>query len=245
MDSNLYPALYAPKDGYVFVVTYGRSGSTLTQSLLNSIPGYCIRGENGNLTYFLSRAASFVTNHDMYKWRREDLSKPVEERRPYLQKILGQPFDPWAGAESVDPVDFTKSLMNLFVDKVLRPAPDCRVSGFKEIRIHEDPRFFKVHMEIIRDTFPNARFIFQTRDHEQVAQSSWWANQPKEAVSQSLVQAEEMFRDFCNENKNISFTIDYERYKEGYTYARKIFDFLGEKVRKRDVEDVLNRRLKH
>ena len=32
--------------GYVFVMTYGRSGSTLVQGLLNAIPGYLIRGEN-------------------------------------------------------------------------------------------------------------------------------------------------------------------------------------------------------
>jgi hypothetical protein len=32
--------------GYVFIVTYGRSGSTLLQGVLNSIPGYLVRGEN-------------------------------------------------------------------------------------------------------------------------------------------------------------------------------------------------------
>ena len=35
----------APVD-HVFVMTYGRSGSTLLMGLLNSIPGYLIRGEN-------------------------------------------------------------------------------------------------------------------------------------------------------------------------------------------------------
>src|SRR5688572_1085508 len=32
--------------GHLFIVTYGRSGSTLLQGVLNSIPGYLIRGEN-------------------------------------------------------------------------------------------------------------------------------------------------------------------------------------------------------
>jgi hypothetical protein len=32
--------------GYVFVMTYGRSGSTLLMGLLNTIPGYLVRGEN-------------------------------------------------------------------------------------------------------------------------------------------------------------------------------------------------------
>lgn len=39
--------------GYLFVVTYGRSGSTLVQGLLNSIPGYLIRGENRGVLYRL------------------------------------------------------------------------------------------------------------------------------------------------------------------------------------------------
>ena len=37
---------FQPKDGFVFVVTYGRSGSTLLQTVLQSIDGYFIRGEN-------------------------------------------------------------------------------------------------------------------------------------------------------------------------------------------------------
>jgi len=31
---------------YVFVVTYGRSGSTLMQGLLNALPGVLVRGES-------------------------------------------------------------------------------------------------------------------------------------------------------------------------------------------------------
>lgn len=245
MSSGLYPALYMPKDGYVFVVTYGRSGSTLTQSLLNSIPGYCIRGENGNLTYFLSRAANFVANNDMYKWRREDLPKRTEDRRPYLKKILGQPYDPWAGAENVDPIDFTYSLMNLFVEKILKPAPGCRVSGFKEIRFHEDPRFFQTYMEILRDTFPNARFLFQTRDHDAVSKSSWWAKHPKATVMKELQRAETMFKNFAMANPKHSFTIEYERYSEGPEYVQKIFDFLGEAHDPESTAAVLGRSLKH
>ncbi|RDW13569.1 sulfotransferase [Paracoccus thiocyanatus] len=245
MDAKLYPALYAPKDGYVFVVTYGRSGSTLTQSLLNSIPGYCIRGENGNLPYFLARAANFVSNNDMYKWRREDLPKKTEDRRPYLQKILGQPFDPWAGAEDVDPIDFTYSFMNLFVEKILKPPPECRVSGFKEIRFHEDPRFFQSYMGILRDVFPKARFLFQTRDHDAVSKSSWWAKHPKHNVLKELQRAETLFETFAEENPENSFTIEYERYSEGPEYVQHIFDFLEEPHDSEATKVVLGRSLKH
>src|SRR5262245_42168913 len=38
---------------YVFVMTYGRSGSTLLMGLLNTLPGYLIRGENDDAMKFL------------------------------------------------------------------------------------------------------------------------------------------------------------------------------------------------
>ncbi len=39
--------------GVVFVVTYGRSGSTLLTGILNSIPGFLIRGENRDAVHHL------------------------------------------------------------------------------------------------------------------------------------------------------------------------------------------------
>lgn len=245
MNEELYPALYTPKDGYVFVVTYGRSGSTLTQSLLNAIPGYSIRGENGNLTYFLSRAIHLVAKHDMYTWRREDLPKEPQERRAYLKNILGQPYDPWAGAESVEPEDFRLSLMNLFVEKVLKPEVGCRVSGFKEIRLHEDPNFFEDHINYLRDSFPKARFLFQTRNHNAVSRSSWWASKPKHVVYNQLKQADEIFLEYSRKNPDICFTISYEKYAEGINYARKIYNFLGEDMSDDAIGATLGQKLRH
>lgn len=80
-----YPHLYMPKEGYVFIITYGRSGSTLTQNLLNSLPGYCIRGENSNLLYFLSKAADLCKYQGNFVLRRGQLQLPFEERKQGLK----------------------------------------------------------------------------------------------------------------------------------------------------------------
>lgn len=240
-----YPALHAPSQGYVFIVTYGRSGSTLTQSLLNAIPGYCIRGENGNLTALLARAADRVQHHPMFAQRRADAALPPEKRRPYLRPLLGQPFDPWAGAEAVDPQAFRLALMDAFVAQVLRPDPGCRVCGFKEIRFHEDPEFFPAHMAVLRDSFPQARFLFQTRGHDAVARSGWWADQPRDQVLADLARADALFRGFAAAHPDRSRIIAYEGLAHGPDYLRHIFDFLGEPFDPDAVAALLARQLGH
>ena len=35
----------------ILIITYGRSGSTLLQGILNSISGVLVRGENANMCY--------------------------------------------------------------------------------------------------------------------------------------------------------------------------------------------------
>jgi hypothetical protein len=49
-------AVRTRKFTYVFVVTYGRSGSTLTQGLLNTLPRTLVRGENNLYLLFMFRA---------------------------------------------------------------------------------------------------------------------------------------------------------------------------------------------
>ena len=240
-----YRHLNAPRDGYVFVVTYGRSGSTLTQSLLNAIPGHVIRGENGNLTEFFAKAIDIVANHEMYRWRREDLARPAAERRPYLRPILGKPYDPWAGAEKVDPDRFALSLMDLFVRQVLRPPKHCRVSGFKEIRFHEDAAFFPRHMDVLRTVFPRARILFQRRAHDQVAKSGWWAQQPREQVLEQLRRADGLFQTYAAAHPQTCHIIDYQGLLSGPDYIRGIHDFLGEEMDRAAVEAVLARGLRH
>src|SRR3954447_25026285 len=50
----------APSYRYVFVVTYGRSGSTLVQGLLNTLPQTLVRGENNFYVLALYRAQALA-----------------------------------------------------------------------------------------------------------------------------------------------------------------------------------------
>lgn len=245
MTKTGFPSLDAPGEGYLFVVTYGRSGSTVTQNLLNSIPGYCIRGENGNLLYHLARGTLIPTKLDNFIWRREDIARPPKAQRPFLAGIIGTPADPWYGAEAVDPERLGRALADVFVREVLHPPEGTRVAGFKEIRWHEDARFFPDFLRIVRRIFPRARFLFQTRDHEAVARSRWWGTKPRDAVLAELARAEALYSAFMAENPECSCLVRHEDYAAGPEAARKIFDFLGEPFDPDRVAAVLGRLLEH
>lgn len=245
MNEERYPTLYAPKDGYVFVVTYGRSGSTLTQSLLNSIPGYCIRGENGNLLYYFSRAAAVVSNWDNFTWRQEEILKPFDQRRKEVADTFATPKDPWYGAENVNTDEFSRAMMDLFVREVLHIPEQTRVAGFKEIRFHEDRKFFHSYLEKIKKYFPKSRFIFQTRDYNSVSQSGWWKTRNKSDVKAMVQSADQLYQQFSEKNPSICYTIEYERYSEGAQYIRELFDFLHESPDMDKISEILDEKLIH
>lgn len=226
------------------MITYGRSGSTLTQELLNSLPGYCVRGENGNLTHFMAKMAHMVEWDKNYAARRDSSTLSYEERLHY-QKLLGRTSDPWYGAELADPDDFRLSLFDLFAQKILQVPVGCRVSGFKEIRQWVHPAFFETHLNILQTSFPNTRFLFQTRNWEDVSRSKWWAEIPPEQVREQITTANSLFEGYQAANPEACFTIEFERFGEGIPFVRKILDFLGEDLPDARINSVLSNRLTH
>ena len=145
---------------FVFVVTYGRSGSTLLQSILNSIDGYKICGENFNALYYLYKTCQMVTN-------------TVEKQgRVERNGVIGAERG-WMGANEVEYKEFVADMLNSFITRVLRPTPETRVLGFKEIRYSElNYDEFHKFLNFISEHFPGAKFIFNKRKPADVAQSS-------------------------------------------------------------------------
>jgi hypothetical protein len=147
---------------YVFIVTYGRSGSTLIQGLLNAIDGYCIRGENRAMVNHLSRAASAMVN----------LGQEIT-------RANNAPDTPWYGVTSAQPEAFAGRMAEGFVSDILAPPEGTRVTGFKEIRYtpeHMSDEEYEAAITFMADMFADSRFIFNTREAAQVARSGWWAS---------------------------------------------------------------------
>ncbi|MEO7979315.1 MAG: sulfotransferase [Sporichthyaceae bacterium] len=149
---------------YLFVVTYGRSGSTLLQGLLNSAPGVMVRGENGGVLLDLYRLHSTATGH----------------RDRLLSSSPLPPEHPWWGIDGYRDETAYRDVRTLLLETVLRPEPSTEIAGFKEIDwVRDDmPDALPGVLAFTRAVFPGARFVLNTRDLSDVAASKWWAGQP-------------------------------------------------------------------
>jgi hypothetical protein len=204
---------------YLFVVTYGRSGSTLLAGILNSIPGYLIRGENKGYVHQLYLAHSGA----------------VARRKATGRKAKASD-NAWYGIDGYDADLALERMRGLVVDTLLRPEPTTRVAGFKEIRYNLPD--LGDYLQFMRQAFPGARFVFNSRDHADVLKSKWWADKSPDALTtfqQRLDEAEERHRD-------VSFHVHYDDYQGQPERLAPLFDFLGEELDAARVSEVMKQR---
>lgn len=217
---------------HLFVVTYGRSGSTVLVNLLNAIQGYCIRGENAGVAQSLALAA-------------HTLAEAQAKQAPHNQA----PDTPWYGIAEVEPDAWARTLAEGFTRAVLRPPADTRVTGFKEIRyIPEfmDEAQYDTTIGFLADAFPDARIIFNMRAHAEVARSGWWPHEytPGE-VERVIAQTDARFRRSKEQLGNRAFLIDYADYNGRPEGFAPLLDWLGEELAPERVEAICERKLKH
>tara|TARA_R100001369_G_C3320077_1_gene168770 strand:- start:297 stop:950 length:654 start_codon:yes stop_codon:yes gene_type:complete len=200
--------------------------------MLNSIPGYLIRGENENLLCPLVQAWDIVQQ-----------SAQGEKMRA-LRRIT-TPKDPWFGYEDVSEKALGNALACSFTNNVLRPGKDTRVTGFKEVRWHKDPKLFPIMLTFLCEFFPKTRFIFNIRDHNQVVRSGWWKNMDEAVVREELSEAESLYSDFSNAHPKQCITLQYNDYITGAPAWRHLFEFLEEPFEAEKVTGILDQKLEH
>ena len=239
-----YPNLMQPSEGYVFIVTYGRSGSTLTQSYLNSFDDVCVRGENENVLFHLFDTARRIRKSHNYKLRWRLTRKPDRTQTHKLDKLIGTPEDPWYGAEKLRLAAFSKSLCDTFVREALHLPPGTALAGFKEIRWGLAGPQLPKYLRFIEEHFPQARFIFQTRAWDQVAQSGWWQEHPKDDVQRLVLDNNQHFRSFA-EGQDNCLLLDYSEFAEGLDAYEKLANFIGRPFDAEAAAAIKDRRLMH
>jgi hypothetical protein len=214
---------------HIFVVTYGRSGSTLLMRVLNSIEGCDIKGENSNSLYWLYRSY-----------------KSVNDSKSYVTNEMDTSDHPWYGASSIDPKSYAKKLVNVFVNEILHPLPGTRITGFKEIRYIglEKVELFS-YLDFMYDMFEDSYFIFNTRNLDDVAKSAWWKRQPKEQVKAKLKKFENNIMEYHQMHPESSYIVHYDDYKGNPEYFRDLFTFLEEDFDFETVKSIMDQQLNH
>lgn len=221
-----------PEEGYVFVVTYGRSGSTLLQNLLNAIPGYQIRGENNNALFGLFQSwRAIATSPDIARMQREGHGSDATH--------------PWYGAEDIDPEAYRAEICQAFSQRVLRPDPGTRVAGFKEIRTIADPELFKAYLEFLQDGFPKARLVFNTRNPDAVCRSAWWRKYDPDQVHAMIRSAEAVFRAHIAAHPTRAMLLHYDDYITDHAALEPLFTLLRARPAQRALQHVMQTRLTH
>jgi hypothetical protein len=145
--------------GFLTVVTYGRTGSTVIQAALNALPGVLVRGENYSalrgLNAYVQAIAETADRHH-----------------------AGRPTHPWFGSARLDPSAVVADLRRHVLATVLRPKADTRWIGFKEVRY--EPGHFGSYDDLLNyllfldKLFPGMRFLLNVRDPIDAARSGWW-----------------------------------------------------------------------
>ncbi|WP_296602165.1 sulfotransferase [Nocardioides sp.] len=193
---------------YLFVVTYGRSGSTLLMGLLNTLPGYLIRGENRDAL------------HHLFQF--EKTMRTESTRGP--RRKLREPTHPFFGITGYPRERAVRQLRRLATETVMRPKEETRVTGFKEIRwYHSD---LEDYVAWLREVFPGARFLVNTRNHADVLKSKWWAG--GEDKSAHLAEIERRLLALAESLGDAAYHVHYDDYVADPASLRGMFAWLGE-----------------
>ncbi|WP_157982243.1 sulfotransferase [Oceanicella sp. SM1341] len=218
-----------PSRKYVFIITYGRSGSTLLRRILGTLPGCHITGENYMTLYplFLSAEAARQT------------------KKSFGEKPLAD-IDPWFGADRIVPRRYARRLVNVFIDEVIAPPEDARIIGFKEIRYFEGGRDMERFLDFMAEHFAPAKFVMNTRNWEAVAKSSWWKKQDPQKIRGLVETADQRMHAYAGQNPDRAHVIDYSDFSRNDPHALDaLFDFLGETPDHEKIGEIMAERLTH
>lgn len=214
----------------ILIVTYGRSGSTLLQGVLNAHEEILVRGENFNFCFNLFQAYEAL--------------KKTKKKKGF------SPQNPFFGADFLDEHYFLstagKMVKNLLLANQIGNE-QIKCHGFKEIRYDRNVKSIPEYLSFLKQIFPNPTFILNTRDKQEVIDSrikQQWKGivEPKQVIN-SLEKTETAFFDFAKENPNCCFHITYRDVVGKTERLKLLHSFLGISNSEEKIERVLA--LKH
>jgi hypothetical protein len=213
---------------YVFIVTYGRSGSTVLQNVLATIPGSHIMGENAD-----ALAGLFSS------WR-----SAVQTRDQAGGTVRGASGDPWRGAHRVDPLRYNDELVRVFVSEILQPPRRAWLVGFKEVRYFDHDDDLSDYLDYIRMSFQPALLVINRRRGTDVAGSAWWKNHPDD-IATAVARFDDLTAAYAALHPDDTLVLDYDEWASDAASLRPMFERLGVRFDLSVVEGVLAVPLSH
>lgn len=210
---------------HIFIITYGRTGSTLLQGILNTIDGVLVKGENGNIFYDF---------FNVYK-------KLIGFKSEHKKQIL--PTQPWYGIAFFNEDTVLEHFREVAYEILLPEKslnPDTLCIGFKEVKYYEvGDDEFDAYLDFLARLFPNPAFIFLTRNGKDVSNSAWWRNRDKTEVLEIVKKMDQCFRNYLDKNADFCFLIDYQDMVGSRQKMKDLFNFLGATFNPEMIESAL------
>lgn len=195
----------------ILVVTYGRSGSTLLQGVLNALPNVLIRGENHDFCWGLYQA-----------WK-----SLIQTKTGFGMDASSTPTSAWFGAAEVDPEAFLMQARAMLQTQLgVADAQKDVCWGFKEIRYINHLGHLQDFLDFLSRLLPDVAIIFNTRAHEAVCDSDFWKKHDPVELRKSLQQADRIFLEYAEHHEH-AFVVRYERLILGMQGLAPLFAFLG------------------
>lgn len=208
----------------ILVVTYGRSGSTLLQGIVNCIPGCVVRGENYNFIYPLFNAYNKL--------------KDAQKMELEVSKKYNTPQHSWYGANQLNLDLFIKSQKSM-IKELLIGDSNAKYYGFKEIRYLNVLNQLEPFLEFLELVMDDVAIIFNVRNTVDVSNSSWWKNYDKSTLLPKLENATHKFKKLADEKEN-AFCFDYDELIKDDKIVRELFAFLDTEYKKKEITQILS-----
>lgn len=225
----------------VIVLAQGRSGSTLLLRVLNEIEGYNICGENHGAIRKLYEFNQLL----------QETTKivPKQNGRFYTyEELMNLPkySDSYSGFEwyNVYQIESIQEKLRELIFEMFNPERKFKVWGFKEIRFGgETTKYYKRfenELNFLKNLFPKTKFIFLTRDIEQLLKSAWWSKNPD--TSRKILEKQEIFFDkYYQNNADFCYSITYHDLVKNTEVLYNMYEFLGESFDLDKYKTVLSR----
>jgi len=212
---------------FIFICSYGRTGSTLLKNIISTIPDSHISGENGNSLYFL-----FQSFYQIEKFK-------IAFKKDNVESIFDED-QAFAYLNKVDTKKYQQELWQVFLNNVIIPKENSRVIGFKEIRALHDEKNLSAFINFMLTIAKDAKILFATRNDEQVMNSAWWAKDIN--AKEKLVHYRNLIEYHHNQNKDKTYICHYNTYLNNFEETKKIFDFLEEDMDYEKIQTVINKK---